>query len=438
MFIPPENQMISNKVQQIHYSTVIDRHRTHLDSISAKISFSIITDLDKQYEYEGLTWTLREIIYGLDVKDPDNPLFDTNLFCSVDYIQDCSQIWLNNKRGPSSAGVIFTYYTATSNEATKMINGLGRYIYHEFSKRLAYQMMSTDHFTATSGWKYDKITGLFRTPEEKRMSNNINFDNNLPIINKLKTFKNDQQEDDAIIALHIDKSNLLKLPNKNKTNNTNNVRSSSPSTIPDDNTNITKLAQIQKLKELDAINKDPDLNPNSITNGNNTNLESTLINNNPSTTSSLTDQSISTRNTTNTLTSDSTIKSNNTSNTITITPTLLKQLEGNTIISESELATRMKSYQALQYQKAQQKLEHILKQYLSAKENPSNSKSNQSEQLTITNDKQNPTTSPTHNTSVTNTKQDITNRTNIIFQLILQHLLYNPPTTITLLLTHLS
>lgn len=128
LFVEPE-KVYASKAGQLYYKKIVNRHRLHSDSVRAEFSFGIKEDLDREFNVgNNLVISIRDIILDLRVNDPDNPLYGSRLFHSVDYWIDSSKVWIDNNKGPGASSHVFTYYKQATSEASEMITGLGKLV----------------------------------------------------------------------------------------------------------------------------------------------------------------------------------------------------------------------------------------------------------------------------------------------------------------------
>jgi hypothetical protein len=185
LFVQPEYAMKSRH-NSIIFKSIIRRHNVHTKCLRAQLCTNIICDVDEEMKDSfGQQWSLRDIILHLRVYDKKNPLYNTSLFHSIDYIEDTSKLWIDGTEGPSGAAHIFTFYETVQMEAEEFIMGMGRYIARTRGKRMALSMFDSDHFDALSQWKWDTEKLSFITPIKKLAYANLRYDNNLPAIKAL-------------------------------------------------------------------------------------------------------------------------------------------------------------------------------------------------------------------------------------------------------------
>ena len=188
-----------------YYSEMVERHTLHIDSTEAKVSMFVKVDLDRKiWSNKGsYVTTLREIILSIHIKDKSNPLFGSPMFNTVDYVQDNSNMWVNNK--PCSGGpcVIFTFYKKAKEEARTMIDGLGRYVARIHGTNTASPLFKAQHFRATKGWRYRPSLGLFETPHERQKQANLEKDRKKYALDIIRTLNEEEKRQQAseVVAL---------------------------------------------------------------------------------------------------------------------------------------------------------------------------------------------------------------------------------------------
>ena len=391
LFVRPEKEMMSNKQKQIYYKDIVRRHRTHCNSIHAKLSFDIRVDLDQEFYFNKshIKLTLRDIILDIKVSDRDNPLFGTSLFHAVDFVGDSGKLWIDGQLGPGGSCHIFSFYKQTESEATTMITGLGKYVLKKYGKTTAATCFTSDHFRASKGWRYNVITGLFETPEMRQIDANIKYDHNLSAINildklqkeeeeklqkekatKEKAKKNKSRKSKADLLSKVSDSSKKERNKKSKDQEHEQYSSSSESQSDcssdsssskdtdlqshhSTGSNMIEFAEAQELKEIADKRHDPDLDSINA-DQKNINLKQVQISDTQSTTSSLTDTSLVSNNTYTDF-SESTIKSKKNligSQMFNISTTLLNKLINGEDLIEDQIYDRVEKYQALQFQKA--------------------------------------------------------------------------------------
>ena len=134
LFMEPERMYKGNKHREIYYARMVERHRVHSELLLAESSYGIQVDLDKRFTLdpaytnsEFTTLSVRDILLDLKVETPDHPMHGTNLFHSVDYFSDSSNLWLNGQKCNGAACCIFSYYDVNASEATTMVKGMGKW-----------------------------------------------------------------------------------------------------------------------------------------------------------------------------------------------------------------------------------------------------------------------------------------------------------------------
>ena len=119
-------------------------------------------------------------------------MYGEKLFHSIDFVEDNSNLWLEGEKCPGGSCVVFTYYKQSSLEATTMIKGMGRWIRKCYGEDIVADIFTMFHFKANRGFKYNKQTGLFTTPQERQRSNNLKKDHKISIIQKLKKLQDEE------------------------------------------------------------------------------------------------------------------------------------------------------------------------------------------------------------------------------------------------------
>ena len=163
LFMEPERMYKGNKHREIYYSRMVERHRVHSESLLTEPSYGITVDLDKRFmldpEYtksEFTTLSVRDILLDLKVETPDHPMHGTNLFHSVGFFSDSSNLWLNGQKCDSVACCIFSYYDVNASEATTMVKGMGKMILKEFGPDIASKIFTLNHFKGNSRYRWSK------------------------------------------------------------------------------------------------------------------------------------------------------------------------------------------------------------------------------------------------------------------------------------------
>jgi hypothetical protein len=196
LFVRPEYAMKSRH-NSIIFKSIIRRHNVHTKCLRAQLCTNIICNVDEDMKDSfGQRWSLRDIILHLRVYDKKNPLYNTSLFHSIDYVEDTSKLWIDGAEGPGGAAHVFTFYDTVQMEAEEFIMGLGRYIARTRGKRMALAMFDSDHFDASSQWKWDTEKMSFITPIKKLAYANLRYDNNLPAIKALHLMEVQRQKEE--------------------------------------------------------------------------------------------------------------------------------------------------------------------------------------------------------------------------------------------------
>ena len=190
LFVPPEDSIGDDVEVSLAYSSFVARQRAHINALTAK-PFSLISiDIDKKIGSKAdPRLSLREIILDIKVQDIGNPLYNTNLFHSVDFVPDTSKIWLGTSTGPGGPAYVFTYYQPVKREAEQMVQGLGRYVARMHGSDPAIAAFKPKYWKATKGWRYHKSTGTFDRPDEKHLKNSLAYDTNLTAIRCLQNLE---------------------------------------------------------------------------------------------------------------------------------------------------------------------------------------------------------------------------------------------------------
>jgi hypothetical protein len=227
-FVRPEYAMKSRH-NSIIFKSMLRRHEVHTRCLRAQLCSNIICDVDQQMiDAFGNSRSLRDIILDIRVYDKKSPLFNTSLFHSIDYVEDTSKLWIDGAEGPGGAAHVFTFYETVQMEAEEFIMGLGRYIARTRGKRMALAMFDSDHFDASSQWKWDVDKSCFVTPIKKLAYANLRYDNNLPAIKALELLDLQCQQEEKAEADRV-KAMLANLSfqsqsNRNTTNTQNTTR----------------------------------------------------------------------------------------------------------------------------------------------------------------------------------------------------------------------
>ena len=200
LFMEPERMYKGNKNREIYYARMVERHRVHNDSLIAEPSYAIMVDLNKRFTLDPsittsdyVSLSVRDMLLDLKVETPDHPMVGTNLFHSVDFFEDSSNLWINGQKCDGAACCIFTYYDVNAAEASTMVKGMGKMVLREYGEDIASRIFNLTHFKGNSGYRWSKALRRFSTPALRRMKANKTFDHNLPAINVLMKRKKEKQ-----------------------------------------------------------------------------------------------------------------------------------------------------------------------------------------------------------------------------------------------------
>ena len=281
LFMEPERMYKGSKNKEIYYAKMVERHKIHNDSLVAEPSYAIQVDLDKIFnvdpsanckEFKRLC--IRDILLDLKVETPDHPMYGTNLFHSVDYFSDSSNLWLNGEKCDGNACCVFTYYEVNASEASTMVKGMGKMVLKEFGEDTASEAFSLNHFKGNSGYRWSTALRRFSTPALRRMKANKSFDHNLPAITvlmqhkrqkELEEEKKKQREAESLSAIASKKSKQSLVETvQNPT-----ATSERAVTLATNDSNIGQVDVSATLMEDDAI----DIDPVGLTEGNENNTD---------------------------------------------------------------------------------------------------------------------------------------------------------------------
>ena len=269
----PENTYKGSKSREEYYVDMVDRHVIHSESLVAEVSYGIKTDLDKRYSIDQdynpssySTMSLRDILMDLKVETIGHEMYGTNLFHSVDYFNESSNLWINGQKCDAAACCIFTYYESNTVEATTMIRGMGKMVVKEFGSTIASEMFSLQHFRGCKGYRWSSSIRKFSTPEVRRMKANSKNDDNLPAIKILQEKKRQRERLKAQEEAKekAQKAKSLEQPQSKKeiiekATSSNSKDDSSQSSTEDDDSGITKEIKAKKVAQLAKKRQDSDL-----------------------------------------------------------------------------------------------------------------------------------------------------------------------------------
>ena len=187
LFIPPEESIGEDPETVLAYQSFVLRHKSHTQALKAKLSTHIKVRIDSCLGSRiDPTLSLQRMVLGIMVKDKKNPLFDTPLFHSVDFVSDTNKLYMNNKPPEGGPAVVFTYYKPVEKEATEMVTGLGRYIARTYGKAPALAAFLPKHWKATKGWRYLPKQGTFERPDTKNLITTLAYNINHTAICRLQ------------------------------------------------------------------------------------------------------------------------------------------------------------------------------------------------------------------------------------------------------------
>lgn len=116
--------------------------------------------------------SLQDIILDLKLESKDNPFYGTRLFHSVDYFEDCGNLWLDRQKCSGGSCCVFTYYEDAPNKVSTMIKGMGRMIANKWNLDFAAELFTTPHFRASKGYKWHTNIRKFSSPQIRHMKLN--------------------------------------------------------------------------------------------------------------------------------------------------------------------------------------------------------------------------------------------------------------------------
>ena len=194
LFMEPERTYKGSESRKLYYKQMVERQILHCESSVAEIAYGIKVDLDQEFEFGQHKLSLRDIVLDLRVETTDNRLYGTRLFCSIDFFEDSSNLWINGEKCAGGSCCVFTYYEACTSEATTMIKGMGRMIAKEYDLQFAGKMFTLNHFRASKGYKWHTGARRFSTPQVRRMKLNKDHDYNLSALSVLRALKEEKQK----------------------------------------------------------------------------------------------------------------------------------------------------------------------------------------------------------------------------------------------------
>ena len=195
VYVPPEESIGDNPDTMLAYQAFVNQHQAHTEALCAKLTVHINTNIQTPLNSAiDPRYSLERMILSIMVKDSKNPLFDTPLFHSVDFVPDVSKLWIKEKPEECGTAYVLTFYRPVKKEATEMVVGLGRYIACMYGKDVALEAFSSKHWKATKGWRYSVKTGTFQRPDTKNLISTLAYNQNLSAIRRLQTIALSEQQ----------------------------------------------------------------------------------------------------------------------------------------------------------------------------------------------------------------------------------------------------
>ena len=290
----------------------------------------------------------------------------------------------------------FSYYRQVESEATTMITGLGKYVLKQYGKPMAAQMFTADHFRAIKGWRYDIMTGLFRTPEMRQIKSNLKFDNNLKAINILQELQQEEEKKlEAEKKKNLDKAMLLKQRDERKqlkksktavkeapkNTSSNRVQVEEDSTVDMaeyiENAELVDLTKKREDSDLDSLNEQYHKKVNEI-----------FVSDNHSITSGLTDGSNQSEVQSKSDISEDTYKSNNTNHSKSIiNQKVIKSIINDSTLTDEEIRDKVEKYHCHQFQKAQISYQSQVEEFLQSRTTTKKTSNNATTNTNVTKNK---------------------------------------------------
>ena len=181
-FLPLESEIAKMPNCKTNYAVCLHRHQVHDKSIQARFMPDILIDVDKKINTNKGRKSLRQLI--LNIKSKKEETKGTNLFQSIDKIEDSSKVYFpyDKKVGRGEAGHIFQFYQCLEEEANVMFQGLGVYLQQEHGIENLHSVIGVNHWAENELWHWDKKEGKFITPEEQLVQGYVEFDSNAKIL----------------------------------------------------------------------------------------------------------------------------------------------------------------------------------------------------------------------------------------------------------------
>ena len=249
IFVHQENRLTDRRSKEA-FVTFVNRQEVHLDNLMAMPANIFEKPIDQLFRTNsGVKVTLQEIVLNINNYDKKSIGFNAPLFHAIDFTEDSSKLYFNNRKGPGGASFVFSFYEYNQCEATAMIQGLGKYVSRRHGKRLALKAFTMSHWNGNVGWKWHEKVNKFTTPEATRLSSNLESDRN-----------------QIMVRLALKKNNTS-VPNQNNQSEqvaqAQAANTTSEVTNQEDNesTQSTTISQIAKEKAAGNVRRamDPDL-----------------------------------------------------------------------------------------------------------------------------------------------------------------------------------
>ena len=181
-FLPLETDIARMPNCAKNFGICLQRHQVHHKSIRGQFEKIFIEGINRKINTLKGRLTLREMI--LKIKSMDPKMKGARLFQSIDYIEDASKVYFQHdkKNGPQCDGFIFQFYQSMENEAAAMIKGLGVYLNQVYGEEATANKLAVHHWSANKSWAWNDETNVFVTPDERMVAELIQLDTNAGII----------------------------------------------------------------------------------------------------------------------------------------------------------------------------------------------------------------------------------------------------------------
>lgn len=190
IFVKLESESKSDETNADGFTKMVGRQKLHQQELIGYFYPWIEGNIDRKSFYTPHLKekvSLRQLILSIPVKhdlEEDEEDYFEPLFHGFDFTSNSSDKWYDGTRGPGGSGYSFSFYRDNEGKAIQRIRGMAVYLAALDSrnqKPLA-SIFSPDHFTASKNWVWNAKQDTFITPDTTILCQNLLHDSNRAIV----------------------------------------------------------------------------------------------------------------------------------------------------------------------------------------------------------------------------------------------------------------